>query len=63
MRGYIRTAIGGATIALDIASEAAESFGPLKAVLGVITAIYTNYEVRLKPPARTLPNRSTYRKL
>ena len=32
-------------MALDVASEAAEAFGPLKAVLGVIAKVYTQYEV------------------
>jgi len=42
------TILGAAAIALDITSEAAEAFGPLKAVLGVISAIYTQYEVCLR---------------
>ena len=32
----------------DVALGAAEAFSPLKAVLGVISAIYKNYEVRLR---------------
>ncbi|KAF8493162.1 hypothetical protein F5888DRAFT_838489 [Russula emetica] len=47
-----KTATGVAAIALDVASEAGESFGPLKAVLGVISTIYANYKVRLRPFAR-----------
>ncbi|KAF8488885.1 hypothetical protein F5888DRAFT_1809332 [Russula emetica] len=43
-RNWKKTAIGGAAIALDVASEAGESFGPLKAVLGVISTIYANYK-------------------
>ena len=38
--------LGTAAMALDVASEAAEAFGPLKAALGVISALYAQYEVR-----------------
>ena len=41
--------LGAAAIALDLASEVAEAFGPLKAALGVISAVYTQYEVRSQP--------------
>ena len=44
--------LGAAAIALDIASEAAEAFGPLKAVLGVISAVYAQYEVCSQPLSR-----------
>ena len=40
------TVLGTAVMTLDVASEAAEAFGPLKAALGVISAVYTQYEVR-----------------
>jgi len=39
------TVLGTAAIALDVACELGEAFGPLKAVLGVISAVYTQYEV------------------
>ncbi len=42
-------------IALDVASEAGEAFGPLKAVLGMISTIYENYEVRIPPSLEILP--------
>ena len=51
-RGWITSALGGAAMALDVASEAAEAFGPLKAVLGVITKVYTEYEVCSCPLSR-----------
>jgi len=31
----------------DVAMEASDAFGPLKAALGVMSAIYESYEVRL----------------
>jgi len=46
------TARGVAGILFDVAEGAAEAFSPLKAVLGAISAIYTNYEVSLRPPAQ-----------
>ena len=48
------TVLGGTAIILDVASEVSEAFGPLKAVLGVISTVYANYEVRLRAPARSL---------
>jgi len=39
--------VGG--ILFDVAEEAAEAFGPLKAALGAISTIYEKYEVRLRP--------------
>jgi hypothetical protein len=39
-------AVGGAVITLDIAKGVAEAFGPLKAVLGTISAVYNQYKVR-----------------
>jgi len=42
------TALGVGGILSDVAIEAADAFGPLKATLGAISAIYANYEVRLQ---------------
>lgn len=39
--------LGGAAILFDIAKAGAETFVPLKAVLGAISIVYQNYEVRL----------------
>ena len=41
--------LGGAAIPVDTAREAIDGFGPLKAVLGAISAVYVNSEVRLRP--------------
>jgi len=46
-RGWIDTALGVGGILSDVAIEAADAFGPLKATLGVISAVYANYEARL----------------
>ena len=43
------TALGVGGILSDVAMEASDAFGPLKATLGVISAIYESYEVRLQP--------------
>ena len=40
------TAPGVTTIPIDVPMEATE-FGPLKEVLGAISAVYANYKVRL----------------
>ena len=40
------TALGVGGILSDVAMEASDAFGPLKAALGVISAIYESYEVR-----------------
>ena len=56
-RGRVDTVLGAATIALDVASEAAEAFAPLKAVLGVISAVYTQYEVCSQPFLKLLPDK------
>ena len=45
------TALGATTTLIDAAREPADGFGPLEAVLGAIPAVYTNREVRLRPPA------------
>ena len=52
--------LGGAAIPVDAAREAPEGFGPLKTVLGAISAVYTNYEVRSRPLAQnsSLTNQS-----
>ena len=44
--------LGTAAIALDLAGDAAEAFGPLKAVLGIISTICTHYEVCSQPLAQ-----------
>jgi len=44
--------LGGATILFDITKACAETFVPLKAVLGAISVVYQNYEVRLQPYAQ-----------
>jgi len=47
--GWTNTALGVGGILFDVAQEAAEAFGPLKAALGAISTIYEKYEVRLRP--------------
>jgi len=47
-RGWIDTALGVGGILSDVAMEVADVFGPLKATLGAISAVYANYEVRLR---------------
>jgi len=42
------TALGVGGILSDVATEASDAFGPLKAALGVISTIYESYEVRLR---------------
>lgn len=49
-RDWEGTALGSTGILFNVAQGAAEAFSPLKAVLGVISAIRTNYEVRLLHP-------------
>jgi len=44
----MNTALGVGGILSDVAMEASDAFGPLKATLGVISAIYESYEVRLR---------------
>jgi len=44
----VNTALGVGGILADVAMEASDAFGPLKATLGVISAIYESYEVRLR---------------
>jgi len=40
--------LGGAATPVDAAEEAIGGFGPLKTVLGAISTIYANYQVRLR---------------
>ena len=39
---------------LSNSQVAAEAFGPLRTILGDMSAIYKNHEVRLRPPTRIL---------
>jgi len=39
---------------VDVVKEPADGFSPLKAVLGDISAVYTNHKVRLQPPLKIL---------
>ena len=50
------TVLGTPAITLGVPSEAAEVFGPLKAILGVISAVYTQYEVCLQLLLGILPD-------
>ena len=58
---WMGTARGVAGILFDVAEGAAEALDPLKAVLGDMSTIYTNYEVSLRLPAQnsSLRNAST----
>ena len=44
----MNTTLGVGRILFDVVQEAAEAFGPLKAALGTISAIYEKYEVCLR---------------
>ena len=48
-RDWKDRAVGTAGIALDVAKGAAEAFGPLKAVLEAVSALYSQYKVCLPP--------------
>ena len=48
------TALGAGGILFDVAGGVSEAFGPLKAALGVISTIYGNYKVRLRPSPKVL---------
>jgi len=48
------TALGVGGILSDVAMEVADVFGPLKATLGAISAIYANYEVSLPSFTRNI---------
>ena len=62
-RDWKGIAHGGATITLpDAKLGTAEAFDSLKAVLGVISAIYKTYEVRPRPPLKPFSNISNCRK-
>jgi len=43
----IDTTLGVGGILADVAMEVSDAFGPLKAALGAISAIYAKYEVPL----------------
>lgn len=59
----MKAALGGAGILFDVASAAAEAFGPLKATLSAISTIYEKYEVRLQSFAQNgFLTKPTYRK-
>jgi len=45
-------ALGAAPVLVDVAKENTYGFGPLEAILGAISAIYINHEVRLRPPVQ-----------
>ena len=53
--------LGGAAISVGAAKEAIGGFGPLEAVLGAISAVYVNSEVRSRPLAQnsSLTNQPT----
>ena len=55
------TVLGASVARVDVQKEAAHGFGPLKDVLGTISAVYTDHEVRSRPPAHffSLTNSST----
>jgi hypothetical protein len=42
--------LGSDATPIDVAMEATGGFGSLKAVLGAIPAVYSNREVRFRPP-------------
>jgi len=46
-------ALRAAPILVDVAKEDTHGFGPLKAILGAISGIYTDREVRLRPPVQS----------
>jgi len=52
--------LGGAATPVDATREVVDGFGPLKAVLEAISAVYDNYEVRSRPPTQnsSLTNQS-----
>ena len=52
-------ALGSDATPIDAATEVTGGFGSLKAVLGAIPAVYSNREVRFRPPTQnSLPNAS-----
>jgi len=50
-RDWKDRAIGGAALVFDVATAAAETFGPLKATLEAISTVYNQYKVRSLPTA------------
>ena len=48
------TVLGGAATPVDAAEETMDGFGPLRKVLGAISDIYANHQVRLRPLFRIL---------
>lgn len=53
---------GAAAIVIDVALEAAQAFAPLRAVLGAISVMYRNYEVRLRSLFGLSSDKVIYRK-
>ena len=51
-RGWKDTAISGAELVFEVAKGASEAFGPLKAVLMTVSAVYDQYKVHQLPSAR-----------
>ena len=49
---YKSTVLGASVARVDVQKEATRGFGPLKDVLGTISAVYTDHEVRSRPPAQ-----------
>ena len=67
-RGRDGAVLGAAAIPVDAAKvpaddgkEPVNGFGHLKTVLDSISAVCTNYEVCLYPPAQIFPDKPTYR--
>ena len=56
-RDWKVTALGGTNIAFGVALGASEAFGPVKAALSVVRAIYDAYEVRPLPPFKLFSNK------
>jgi len=48
-KSYEDTADGAAAVLVDVTKELSDGFGPLKAVLWAISAVYTDDKVRLQP--------------
>ena len=51
-RDWGDTVISGAELVLKVAESASEAFGPLKAVLATVSAVYDQYKVRRLPSIR-----------
>ena len=52
MKARRDTVLGGAAIPVNAANGAIDGFGPLKAVLEVIYAVYVDSQVRLRLPVQ-----------